>query len=114
MCARAVELVSERGGYLTVVVVVPRAVPWVNAGPHCTPTVTAEDRRRQAVEALEHAVGAVPPEIPLVTCIENGPRRKVTSRRVEIAQPDVVISRRRRLGLPRFGLRLNPVPAVAR
>ena len=113
MLERAVELVVERGGFLTVVAVAPRPVPWLNAGPHCTPIVTAADRRRQAVEALARAVAAIPPEIPLVTCTEDRPFRDVVRRRVEIAQPDVVVLRRCRVRRPQPRLGAGPVPAVA-
>jgi hypothetical protein len=114
VCARAVELVAERGGFVTLVAVVPPPVPWLNAGPHCTPTITAEDRLLQAADALARAVAAIPPEIPVVTCVEHGRARRAVLRRIEIAQPDVVVARRRRVRRPQLRLRLEPVPAVAR
>jgi hypothetical protein len=111
VCERALELAHERGGFLTVVAVVPRAFPWVNGGPHCTPIVTAEERRDQAEAALARAVALTPPEMPIVTCLEEGSVRDVTRRRAETCQPDVVILRRRRR--PRGRRAPEPVPAIA-
>lgn len=106
MCAQALELVRDRGGYLTLVAIVPRPLPWLNAGPHCCPTVSAEELRRQAEDALSRAVASFPPDVPVVACVEEGRARDVIRRRVEIAGPDVVVLRRRRLQ-PR---RLAPAP----
>jgi hypothetical protein len=98
VCERALELVRERGGFVCVVAVVPRAFPWLNAGPYCTPAVTAEERRQQAEAALARAVALIPPEVPVVACLEEGRARDVIRRRVETCQPDVVVRRRRRRG----------------
>ena len=109
VCAQAVELVRERGGYLTVVAVVPRPFPWVNAGPYCTPIVTAEERREQAEAALARAVAGISPEVPVVACLEEGRARDVIRRRIEMCEPDVIVFRPRRLR----GGRLAPTPEPA-
>ena len=111
VCARALELVRERGGYLTVVAVVPRPLPWLNPGPHCCPTVTAEERRHHAEDALSRAVASITPDVPVVACLEEGRTRDVIRRRVEIGRPDVVVLRRRRLQRRRPGP--APVPVIA-
>jgi hypothetical protein len=106
VCARALELVRKRGGYVTMVAVVPRPFPWVNAGPHCTPVVTAEERWEQAEAALARAVALVPPEVPVVACLEEGRARDVIRRRIQMCEPDVVVLRPRRLR----GRRSAPAP----
>jgi hypothetical protein len=111
VCARALEVVRERGGFLTVVAVVPRAFPWVNPGPYCTPIVTAEERREQAETALARAAALIPPEIPVVACLGEGRAREVVRRRIETCEPDVVVFRRRRLQRRRPAP--TPLPAIA-
>jgi hypothetical protein len=97
--ARALELVCARGGFLTIVAIAPKPLPWLNCGPYCTPTVTVEELDQQAETALAHAVSLVPPGIPVVACVEQGRTRDVVGRRVERCDPDVVVLRRRRLQL---------------
>jgi len=111
VCGRALELVHERGGFLTLVAVVPRAFPWMNPGPYCTPTVTVEERREQAEAALARAAALIPPEVPVVACVEEGRAPDVIRRRVETCEPDVVVLRRRRRLRVRTGP--APVPAIA-
>jgi hypothetical protein len=111
VCARALELVRERGGYLTIAAVVPRPFPWANAGPHYTPVVSAEERWEQAEAALARALALIPPEVPVVACLEEGRARHVIRRRIQVCEPDVIVLRPRRL---RKGLLAPaPVPALA-
>jgi hypothetical protein len=111
VCARALELVRERGGFLTVVAIVPRPFPWVNGGPYCTPIVTAEERREDAEAALARAVARFPPELSVVACLAEGRRPEVIRRRIERCEPDVLVLRRGRLQRKRRGPAL--VPAIA-
>jgi hypothetical protein len=105
---RALELVSKSGGYLTLVALVPRQFSFAGASPYCVPRVSAEELREDAAVALARAVSLVPPDVPLLTAIEEGRSTDVIRRRVEIAAHDAVVVRRRRL----FGPTL-PVPVVA-
>jgi hypothetical protein len=96
---RAVELAGGSGGFLTLVAVPPRPFPWVGAGPHCAPRVTAEELRENAARALARAVALIPADVPLVAEVEEGRASRVIRRRVEVAAHDVVVvgSHRRRL-----------------
>jgi hypothetical protein len=108
VCERALELVRDRGGFVTVVALVPRAFPWVNAGPHCTPTVTVEERRKQAEAALARALALIAPTgASVAACLEDGRAYDVIRRRVNSCEPDVVVLRRRLLRRARAA----PAPA---
>jgi hypothetical protein len=93
--ARAVELATRSGGYLTLLAVVPRPFPCVGAGPYCVPRVSADELRAQAAATLARAVALVPPEIPLLTALEEGRAVDIVRRRVATAAHDVVVARRR-------------------
>ena len=110
VCSRALELVRERGGYLTLVAIAPKPLPWLNAGPLCTPTVTPEELRAQAEVALARAVGVVPADVAVVACVDEGRLRDVIRRRVEKCEPDVVVRRCSRL---RSRNAPPPVPSIA-
>ena len=101
------ELASSSGGYLTLVALPPRPFPLASASPYCVPRVSAEELREHAVRALARAASLVPPDVPLLTALEEGRPRDVVRRRIEIAAHDAVVVRRRRLG----GWSL-PVPVV--
>lgn len=107
VCERALELVRDRGGFVTVVSLVPRAFPWVNAGPHCTPMVTVEERRKQAETALARALALIAPTASVAACLEDGRAYDVIRRRVNSCEPDVVVLRRRLLRRARAA----PAPA---
>jgi hypothetical protein len=92
--ARAVELATRSGGYLTFIAVAPRPFPRVGTGPYCVPRVSADELRAQAA-TLARAVALVPPEIPLLTALEEGRTVDVVRRRVATAAHDVVVARRR-------------------
>jgi hypothetical protein len=94
--ARAIDVASESGGYLTLVAIVPPVWVW-NPGPYCVPRVSCEELRAQAVAALARAVALVPPDVPLLTAVEDGPASAVIERRVAVAAHDTVVVRRRRL-----------------
>jgi hypothetical protein len=94
--ARAVAVASESGGYLTLVAVVPPVWVW-NPGPYCVPRVTCEELRAQAVATLARAVALVPPDVPLLTAVEEGPASAAIARRVAVAAHDTVVARRNRL-----------------
>jgi hypothetical protein len=106
--ARAVELACSSGGYLTLVVLVPRPFPLGGTGPYCVPRVSAEELREHAAATLARAVSLVPADVPLLTALEEGRRADVIRRRVETAAHDAVVVRRRFL----FAGTL-PVPVVA-
>jgi hypothetical protein len=61
---------------------------------------------------LRRAAALVPPEIPLLTALEDGKAADVIARRVAVAAHDVVVVRRCRR-LRRVHARLAPVPVVA-
>jgi hypothetical protein len=109
--ARAVEVASESRGYLTLVAIVPPVWLW-NPGPHCVPTVPADTLREHAAGALRRAAALVPPEIPLLTAVEDGKAADVIARRVAVAAHDVVVVRRCR-SLRRVHERLAPVSVIA-
>jgi nucleotide-binding universal stress UspA family protein len=96
---RAVDLALRSGGYLTLLAVVPRPFPCVGAGPYCVPRVSADELRAQAAATIARAVALVPPEIPLLTALEEGKPAEIVRRRVVTAAHDVVVARcRLRLG----------------
>jgi hypothetical protein len=91
---RAVEAAVASGGYLTLLSVVPRAFPFVNASPWCCPRVTAEELRRQAETSLARAAALVPDDVPLLTRVDQGRPRKVAARHAKHAACDLVVTRR--------------------
>jgi nucleotide-binding universal stress UspA family protein len=105
---RAVAVAGSSGGYLTLVAVVPPPVRFI-AGPYCIPRPSAEIRRAEAEAVLARAVRSVPPEIPLLTAVEEGRTREVIARRVAVAAHDLVVVRRRRLS---FRSRSTAVPVL--
>jgi hypothetical protein len=105
--ARAVELASSSGGYLTLVALTPRPFPFACAGPYCVPRASAEELREHAARTLARAISLVPPDVPLLTAVEEGRPRDVIRRRIETAAHDAVVVRRRRM--PGWSL---PVPVV--
>jgi hypothetical protein len=109
--ARAVDVASESGGYLTLVAIVPPVWLW-NPGPYCVPTVPADELREYAAGVLRRAAALVPPEIPLLTALDDGKAADVIARRVAVAAHDIVVVRRCRR-LRRVHARLAPVPVVA-
>jgi len=109
--ARAVDVASESGGYLTLVAIVPAVWLW-NPGPHCVPTVSCDELRAHAERVLRRAAALVPGEIPLQTAIDEGKAADVIARRVAVAAHDVVVVRRCRR-LRRVPARLAPVPVLA-
>jgi hypothetical protein len=111
VCARAVELACESGGYLTLVAVVPRPFPCLFAGWHCVPRVSPEELREQATSELAEAVALIPSDIVLMAAVDEGRAVDVIRRRVEVAAHDVVVVRRHRQGR-RFA-QLVPVPVMA-
>ena len=92
---RAAEVAVASGGYLMLVSVVPRAFPFVNAGPLCSPRVTPDELRRSAEKSLERAAALVPAGVPLLTCVEEGRPVTAVARRVESAACDLVVARPR-------------------
>jgi hypothetical protein len=106
----AVAVATEAGAYLTLVVVAPAPFCF-NPGPFCTPRVSAEELRSHAAGVLERAAALVPPDIPLITAVEQGRTAVVIARRVEAAAHDLVIVRRRRLSFRALPPRV-PVLAV--
>jgi hypothetical protein len=114
VCARAVAVAGESGGYLTLVAVAPTPFPWLSAGPYCVPRVTREELRATATSALARAAAHVPPEIPLLTAVDEGKTAHVIARRVEAAAHDLVIVRRCRFRTRSLERRpCAPVLAVA-
>lgn len=96
---RAVEVAARSGGWLTLVCVVPRPFPWLNAGPYCTPQISREELLEYARATLARAAALVPADIPLLKAIDEGCPAKVIRRRVEAAAHDlVVVGRWRRRG----------------
>jgi len=106
--ARAVELASASGGYLTLIALPPRPLPFACASPYCVPRVTAEELREHAEKVLARAASLVPPDVPLLTAVEEGRPMDVIRRRIETAAHDAVVVRRRRI--PGWSL---PVPVLA-
>jgi len=94
VCARAVQLLEEKGGFLTIVAIAPRRFPWANAGPHCTSHISDDELRRYAETALVSAAALIPAGIALVMATEEGKKSDVIRRRVQITAPDVVVLRR--------------------
>ena len=90
---RAIDVAAESGGYLTLVVVVPKPVLWFCSGPYCAPRVTPEELHAQAVRTLERAAARVPPDVPLITALDRGKTSHVIARRVKVADHDLVVSR---------------------
>jgi nucleotide-binding universal stress UspA family protein len=108
--ARAVAVAAGSGGYLTLVVVMLGPVRFIS-GPFCAPLPSAARRRGEAEAALARAVEKVPPEIPLLTAIEEGTTCEVVARRVEAAAHDLVVVGRRRFR-SRSLARSTPVPVL--
>jgi universal stress protein family protein len=106
---RSVAAAAESGGYLTLVAVPPRPSRWANSGPYCVPQVSQAELRTHAAAVLARAKAVVPPEIPLMTAVDNGSVRDVIARRVDAAAHDLVVARRRRLNV-----RLSVRPARRR
>jgi hypothetical protein len=104
---RAVELASTSGGYLTLLALPPRPFPFACAGPYCVPSVSAKELREHAEKALARAASLVPPDVPLLTAVEEGRPQDVVRRRIHVAAHDAVVVRRRRIG---WSL---PVPVIA-
>ena len=94
----AVEVAAETGGYLTLVVVVPRPLR-TTLGPYCVPRVTPEELRAEAAAVLARNAALVPPGIPLATAVDEGRTADVIARRVAVAEHDLVVVRHRRLTL---------------
>jgi hypothetical protein len=114
VCARAVAVAAESGGYLTLVAVAPKPFPWLSAGPYCVPRVTREELQASATSALARAAALVPPDIPLLTAVDEGKTADVIARCVEAAAHDLVIVRRCRLRIRSLERRPRvPVLAVA-
>jgi hypothetical protein len=108
---RAVAVANESGGYLTLVAIAPG--PVLNPGPYCFPQPSAEQRREAAANDLRRLAALVPPEIPLITAVDEGKPAAVVGRRVETAAHDLVVIRRRRAALARWSRPLlAPVLAV--
>jgi nucleotide-binding universal stress UspA family protein len=105
---RAIEVAHRSGGYLTLVVVEPSVGPWSYLGPYCVPRVTRDELRSQASNARTRAVSLVPPDIPLMTALDQGRPADVIRRRVTAAAHDLVVVARQRMH-PR---RLRGVPTV--
>ena len=100
---RAVEIASESGGYLTLVMIAPTPLR-TPAGPYCIPRMSAEELRVEAGTALARAAALVPPDIPLLTVLDQGRTADVIARRVAGAAHDLVVVRHRRVpfrALPR-------------
>jgi nucleotide-binding universal stress UspA family protein len=93
---RAVEIASESGGYLTLVMIAPTPLR-TPAGPYCIPRMSAEELRAEAGAALARAAALVPPDIPLLTVLDQGRTADVIARRVAVAAHDLVVVRRRRV-----------------
>jgi hypothetical protein len=83
---RAVEIASESGGYLTLVMIAPTPL-----------RMSAEELRAEAGAALARAAALVPPDIPLLTVLDQGRTADVIARRVAVAAHDLVVVRRRRV-----------------
>jgi hypothetical protein len=96
---RATTAAEESGGYLTLVAVAPRPWPRFNTGPYCIPQVSRAELRAYASAVLTRAAALVPPEIPLLTAVDEGTARDVIARRVEAAAHDLVVARRRRFDI---------------
>ena len=96
---RAVEAAAASGGYLTIVVVVPRLPALVNAGPFCVPQPSPEALRSQAEMVLRQAAARVPRETPLLTAVEEGRTNEAIPRRVSVAAHDLIFVRRRRVAV---------------
>jgi hypothetical protein len=109
--ARAVAVAAESGGYLTLVAVAPEPFPclW---GPHCVPRVGREELHAFAARELARAAALVPPDIPLLTSVDEGRTADVIARRVEAAAHDLVVVRRRGLQCRRL-TRPWQVPVLA-
>jgi hypothetical protein len=108
---QAVAVASECGAYLTLVAVAPLPFRF-NPGPYCIPRVSSEELRAQAAAVLVRAAALVPPDIPLITGVDQGKTADVIARRVESGAHDLVIVRRRRLR-PRSFARAPRVPVLA-
>lgn len=93
---RAIDAASASGGYLTLVVVVPRLPALVNAGPFCVPQPSLDALRSQAEAVLRRAVARVPDGTPLLTGVEEGRTSQAIRRRVSVAAHDLVVVRGRR------------------
>jgi nucleotide-binding universal stress UspA family protein len=110
---RAIDAAAASGGYLTLVVVVPRLAPLVNAGPFYVPQPLRDELRLQAEAVLRQAVAHIPSEIPLLTAVEKSRASEAIRRRVSVAAHDLVIVRRRRVDVRSFrrrsGASLVPV-----
>ncbi len=96
---RAVEAASASGGFLTLVVVVPRLPALVNAGPFCVPQPSPEALRSHAETVLREAAARVPFDTPLLTAVEESRTSEAIRRRVSVAAHDLVVVRRRRVAM---------------
>jgi hypothetical protein len=99
--AHAVAVAAESGAYLTLVAVAPLPFRF-NPGPYCAPRVSCEELRAEAEAVVRRAAALVPPDIPLITAVEQGKTADVIARRVEAAAHDLVVVRRRRLRFRRL------------
>jgi hypothetical protein len=88
---RAVDVAERSGGYLTLVCIAPKPVPWLNTGPYCVPRISPQELRAHAVETLSRATARIPADIPLLTAVDEGRTADVVRRRVEIAAHDLVV-----------------------
>ena len=109
--AHAVAVAQERGAYLTLVAVAPMPFRF-NPGPYCFPRVSCEELRAEAERVVTRAAALVPPDIPLMTAVEQGKTAAVIARRVETAAHDLVVIRRRRVHVPSLS-RAPRVPVLA-
>jgi hypothetical protein len=96
---RAVALAAESGGFLTLVAVAPTPSWLINLAPYCVPRISKEELRLLAETVLARAATLVPPEIPLITAVDDGKPGDAIARRVAAAAHDLVVTRRRRLRL---------------
>jgi hypothetical protein len=104
---RAAELASA-GGYLTIVAVAPRPSPFIYAGPLCpAQRVTPEELVEHAQRSLARAVALVPPDVAVLTHVEQGNVLVVAKRRAAAAACDLVVVR------PRLARRLRARVAPA-
>jgi hypothetical protein len=91
---RAVDLAEEDGGFVSVVVVVPDARHWVNAGWWYTPMPDRAALRAQAEDVLARAAVRIPCGVACAALVEEGRLADVIRRRVDAAAIDVVVARR--------------------
>src|SRR4051812_50177057 len=104
---RAVEVVAESGGYLTLVAVAQPPFHCFNPGPFFSPMVSREELREEASKALATATASLPAWVPLLSGIDEGAVRTVVRRRISLAAHDLVI-----LGSRPFACRAFTSPFV--